>query len=63
RDVELEPNGDVLAKIHSKNDLSDAFTALNENKVEYDRFSVRGATFDDVFLNLAGKKIVEGELQ
>ncbi|MEE9585768.1 MAG: ABC transporter ATP-binding protein [Nitrososphaerales archaeon] len=63
KDVELEPNGDVLAKIHSKSDLSDAFTALNENKVDYDRFSVRGATFDDVFLNLSGKKIVEGKLE
>lgn len=63
QDVELGANGDTLAKIQSKKDLSEAFTALDENRVGYDRFSVRGATFDDVFLNLTGKKIVEGELQ
>ncbi len=61
-DVELEPNGDVLVKISSKSDIASAFSALDENKIVYERFSVRGASFDDVFLNLTGKKLVEGEL-
>jgi ABC-2 type transport system ATP-binding protein len=62
-DVTLEKNGDVIAKIRNKGDLANAFSTLSENQVVYERFSVRGATFDDVFLNLTGKKLVEGELQ
>lgn len=62
-DVVMEPNGDVLVKINSKSDIANAFSALDENNVVYGRFSVKGASFDDVFLNLTGKKLVEGELQ
>ncbi|MCL5319192.1 MAG: ABC transporter ATP-binding protein [Thaumarchaeota archaeon] len=62
-DVVMEPNGDVLVKISGKSDIANAFSALDENDVVYGRFSVKGASFDDVFLNLTGKKIVEGELQ
>ncbi|MCL4435389.1 MAG: ABC transporter ATP-binding protein [Thaumarchaeota archaeon] len=62
-DVVMEPNGDVLVKISSKSDIANAFSALDENSVVYGRFSVKGASFDDVFLNLTGKKLVEGELQ
>jgi ABC-2 type transport system ATP-binding protein len=61
--VVMESNGDVLFKIRSKSDISNAFSALDENDVVYERFSVRGASFDDVFLNLTGKKLVEGELR
>ncbi len=63
KDVEMNPNGDVLAPILIKDDLLKAFSSLNEKKIMFDKFSVKGATFDDVFLNLTGKKIIEGELQ
>jgi len=61
-DVRLENDGDVLATIKKKTDLPDAILALNKNKAEFAELTVRRPTLEDVFLNLTGKKIVEGEL-
>jgi len=61
-DVRLENDGDVLATIKKKTDLPDAILTLNKNKAEFTELIVRRPTLEDVFLNLTGKKIVEGEL-
>jgi len=62
-DVVLDKNGDVLVKINSRKEIYDVIRSLESENVEYDRLSIKGATFDDVFLNLTGKKIVDGKLQ
>jgi len=62
-DVILDKNGDVLVKINNRKEIYDVVRALESENVEYDRLSIKGATFDDVFLNLTGKKIVDGKLQ
>ncbi len=62
-DVRLENDGDVLATIKKKSDLPNAILALNKNKAEFAELIVRRPTLEDVFLNLTGKKIVEGELR
>jgi len=61
-DVKIENDGDVLATIKRKRDLSKAILALDKSKAEYAELIVRRPTLEDVFLNLTGKKIVEGEL-
>ena len=55
-------NGDVLVPINDKSDLPDAVMALNENKSVFAELIVRRPSLEDVFLNLTGKKIVDGEL-
>ena len=61
--VVMDKNGDVLVKINSRKEIYDVVRSLESENVEYDRLSIKGATFDDVFLNLTGKKIVDGKLQ
>lgn len=61
-DVRLENDGDVFATIKKKSDLPNAIRALDKNKAEFAELVVRRPTLEDVFLNLTGKKIVEGEL-
>jgi len=61
-DVRLENDGDVLATIKKKHDLPNAILTLNKSKAEFAELVVRRPTLEDVFLNLTGKKIVEGEL-
>jgi len=61
-DVRLENNGNVLAILRGKSDLQDAILALNKIKAAFAELIVRRPTLEDVFLNLTGKKIVEGEL-
>ena len=60
-DLKLE-NGDVHVPINSKSDLPEAVMALNGNKANYSELIVRRPDLEDVFLNLTGKKIVDGEL-
>lgn len=55
-------NGDVLLPLTSKSDLPDAVLMLNQNKTKYAELVVRRPNLEDVFLNLTGKKIVDGEL-
>ena len=55
-------NGDVWVPINGKSDLPDAVMLLNGKKAEYAELIVRRPNLEDVFLNLTGKKIVEGEL-
>ena len=55
-------NGDVLVPINGKSDLPEAVMMLNGNKADYAELIVRRPNLEDVFLNLTGKKIVEGEL-
>lgn len=61
-DVELENDGDVSAALKNKSDLTDAAMALSDKKTEFEELMIRRPTLEDVFLNLTGKKIVEGEL-
>lgn len=61
-DVRLENDGDVLATLKKKSDLPDAVLALSKRKASFAELTVRKPTLEDVFLNLTGKKIVEGEL-
>ena len=60
-DSKLE-NGDVLVPINSKSDLPEAVMTLNGNKTKFAELIVRRPNLEDVFLNLTGKKIVDGEL-
>ena len=60
-DARLE-NGDVLVPLNGKSDLPEAVMMLNGNKAKYAELIVRRPNLEDVFLNLTGKKIVEGEL-
>ena len=60
-DARLE-NGDVWLPINGKSDLPKAVMILNGNKTKYAELIVRRANLEDVFLNLTGKKIVDGEL-
>jgi ABC-2 type transport system ATP-binding protein len=55
-------NGDVHVPINSKSDLPEAVMTLNGNKTKYAELIVRRPNLEDVFLNLTGKKIVDGEL-
>jgi len=55
-------NNDVLVPINGKSDLPEAVMMLNGNKAEYAELIVRRPNLEDVFLNLTGKKIVDGEL-
>ena len=55
-------NNDVLVPIHDKSDLPDAVMTLNGNKTKFAELVVRRPSLEDVFLNLTGKKIVDGEL-
>ncbi len=60
-DSKLE-NGNVLVPINSKSDLPEAVMTLNGNKTKFAELIVRRPNLEDVFLNLTGKKIVDGEL-
>ena len=55
-------NGDVLVPINSKSDLPNAVMTLNDNKTKFAELIVRRPNLEDVFLNLTGKKMVDGEL-
>jgi ABC-2 type transport system ATP-binding protein len=55
-------NGDVLVPINNKSDLPEAVMTLNGNKTKFAELIVRRPNLEDVFLNLTGKKIVDGEL-
>ena len=61
-DVRVENDGDVLATLKKKSDLPNAVSILDKGKAEFAELIVRRPTLEDVFLNLTGKKIVEGEL-
>jgi ABC-2 type transport system ATP-binding protein len=61
-DVRLENDGDVLATLKRKSDLPDAVLALSKTRATFAELVIRRPTLEDVFLNLTGKKIVEGEL-
>ena len=60
-DSKLE-NGDVLVPLNNKSDLPEAVMTLNGNKTKFAELIVRRPSLEDVFLNLTGKKIVDGEL-
>jgi len=60
-DSKLE-NGDVLVPLNGKSDLPEAVMTLNGNKTKFAELIVRRPSLEDVFLNLTGKKIVDGEL-
>lgn len=62
-EVKLESNGDVHAALKNESDLADAALALNSRKIEFEELIIRRPSLEDVFLNLTGKKIVEGELR
>lgn len=62
-DVKLDSDGDVLAALENKSDLTDAALALSGRKTEFQELMIKRPTLEDVFLNLTGKKVVEGELQ
>jgi len=55
-------NDDVLVPINDKSDLPNAVMALNGNKTKFGELIVRRPNLEDVFLNLTGKKMVDGEL-
>jgi len=61
-EVKLETDGDVLAALKKESDLTDAALALNNRKAEFEELIIKRPSLEDVFLNLTGKKIVEGEL-
>ena len=55
-------NGDVHVPLSGKSDLPDAVMTLNGNRTKFAELIVRRPNLEDVFLNLTGKKIVDGEL-
>jgi len=55
-------NNDVLVPINGKSDLPEAIMTLNDNKTKFAELIVRRPSLEDVFLNLTGKKMVDGEL-
>ncbi|PVX25848.1 MAG: ABC transporter ATP-binding protein [Candidatus Bathyarchaeum sp.] len=55
-------NGDVLVPLNDKSDLPEAVMALNDAKTKFAELVVRRPNLEDVFLNLTGKKMVDGEL-
>jgi ABC-2 type transport system ATP-binding protein len=55
-------NGDVLVPLNSKSDLPNAVMILNDTKTKFAELIVRRPNLEDVFLNLTGKKMVDGEL-
>lgn len=61
-DVRLENHGNVHATLEKKSDLPNVVLALSKGKVEFTELIVRRPTLEDVFLNLTGRKIMEGEL-
>jgi len=61
-EVKLESDGDVLAGLENKSDLTDATLALSGRTTEFEELMIKRPTLEDVFLNLTGKKLVEGEL-
>ncbi|NIR17088.1 MAG: hypothetical protein GWN86_25475 [Desulfobacterales bacterium] len=62
-DVKLQSDGDVLAALENRSDLTDAALALSGRKTRFEELMVKRPTLEDVFLNLTGKKVVEGELR
>ena len=48
--------------LNDKSDLPEAVMTLNSNKTKFAELIVRRPNVEDVFLNLTGKKIVDGEL-
>jgi len=62
-EVKLEKDGDVLATLEEKSDLTDAALALSSRKAEFEELMIKRPTLEDVFLNLTGKTLVEGELR
>ena len=61
-EVKLESDGDVVAALKNESDLADAALALNSRKTEFEELIIKRPNLEDVFLNLTGKKMVEGEL-
>lgn len=61
-EVKLESDGDVVAALKNESDLADAVPALNSRKTEFEELIIKRPNLEDVFLNLTGKKMVEGEL-
>lgn len=61
--AKLEPDGDVLITLENESDLTDVVTALSSQKSEFEELIIKRPNLEDVFLNLTGKKIVEGEMR
>jgi ABC-2 type transport system ATP-binding protein len=62
KDVALNENGDVSARLDKKTDLAEATQILTNGRLVYDEIEVRRSSMEDVFLNITGKRIMEGEL-
>ncbi len=62
KDVILNDNGDVSARLDKKTDLADATQILTTGHYVYDEIEIKRSSLEDVFLNITGKRILEGEL-
>lgn len=62
KDVILNENGDVSARLDKKTDLAEAMQILTTSRLVYDEIEIKRSSMEDVFLNITGKRIMEGEL-
>ena len=62
KDVTLNENGDVSARLDKRTDLADAMQLLTSGHLVYGEIEIKRSSLEDVFLKIAGKRIVEGEL-
>ncbi len=62
KDVVMNENGDVSARLDKKTDLAEAMQILSTGHLVYDEIEIKRSSMEDVFLNITGKRILEGEL-
>ncbi len=62
KDAILNENGDVSTRLDKKTDLAEATQILTNGHLAYDEIEVKRSSMEDVFLNITGKRILEGEL-
>jgi len=59
--AEKETNGDVEVKLSRREAVLDILFHLREKGVQYREVDIRNSDLEDVFLNLTGAKLKEGE--
>jgi hypothetical protein len=59
--VHKEGNGDIAVKIEYKERVLEVLSILRHDCIDYDSIDIRRSNLEEIFLNLTGSKLAEGE--
>ncbi|MBN2599302.1 MAG: hypothetical protein JXA75_02075, partial [Candidatus Thermoplasmatota archaeon] len=60
-EVQSQGNGDITVKIDYKEKVLEVLSELRHDAIEYDGLDIRGSNLEEVFLQLTGARLTEGE--